>query len=266
HNWQPMSYSPKTGLVYIPAQESPAALEKEAGFKAQTGLWNLGINMTQFKGLDRTLTSGHLLAWDPVKQKEAWRVPHRILWNGGTLATAGNLVFQGTGDGRFLAYSADKGKKLWEVPAGSGVIAAPVTYMVDGVQYVTIGAGWGGAFALFGGDAAAAAGVKSVGRILTFAVDAKPAPAPPDDPEIAKGEMLYHDFCVVCHGAAAVGGGVLPDLRHSNEDVQKLFSRIVMNGIPGTGMGGYAKFLTDEDVKLIQNYVRKRAQDEKSGK
>src|SRR5262249_18560188 len=117
HNWHPMSYSPKTGLVYIPAQETAAAFTKDPDFKTNRHAWNLGIDLGQFKGLNRqTAGSGHLLAWDPVKQKEAWRAQHNYLWNGGTLATAGNLVFQGTSDGHFIAYTADKGKQLWELP------------------------------------------------------------------------------------------------------------------------------------------------------
>jgi quinohemoprotein ethanol dehydrogenase len=266
HNWHPMSFSPKTGLVYIPAQESPGAFEKVENFEARDGAWNLGIELSNFKGLDRTLVSGHLLAWDPVKGKEAWRAPYRHINNGGTLATGGNLVFQGTADGRFLAYSADRGKLLFEAPAGTGIIAAPVTYRVDGVQYVTIAAGWGGAIALVGGDAAAAAGVKSIGRVLTFSVEADPIEPPALDADVARGERLFHEHCAVCHGASAVGGGVLPDLRHSNPDVAKVFPLIVKNGIPGTGMAGFGHVVSDEEIASLQSYVRKRADDEHLGR
>ena len=91
---------------------------------------------------------GRLLAWDPVKQKEAWRVEYVAPWNGGTLTTAGNLVFQGTADGRFIAYNATTGEKLWESPTGTGVVAAASTYMLDGKQYVSIAVGWGGVFGI----------------------------------------------------------------------------------------------------------------------
>ena len=91
---------------------------------------------------------GRLLAWDPVKQKEAWRVEYVAPWNGGTLTTAGNLVFQGTADGRFVAYNATTGEKLWESPTGTGVVAAASTYMLDGQQYVSIAVGWGGVFGI----------------------------------------------------------------------------------------------------------------------
>src|SRR5262249_59968523 len=93
---------------------------------------------------------GRLIAWDPVKQKEAWRQEHVSPWNGGTLTTAGNLVFQGTADGRFVAYNATSGEKLWESPTGTGVVAAANTYMVDGKQYVSVAVGWGGGYGVAG--------------------------------------------------------------------------------------------------------------------
>ena len=122
----------------------------------------------------KMIPPGHLLAWDPIKQKEAWRVPYKMMWNGGTLTTAGNLVFQGTSDGRFVAYSADKGEKLWEINVGIGIIAPPVTYQIDGVQYVTVMVGWGGAFPLTGGYSyIPELNTVNVGRVLTFALNAK---------------------------------------------------------------------------------------------
>ncbi|MEO6725034.1 MAG: PQQ-dependent dehydrogenase, methanol/ethanol family, partial [Blastocatellia bacterium] len=145
HNWQPMSFNPQTGLVYIPAQETGFIYGQERNFKYGDRGWNIGIDFGLVKDAPTALPTGHLLAWDPVAQKERWRVPYVVMWNGGTLTTAGNLVFQGTADGRFVAYSADKGAKLWEVNVGTGIIASPVTYELDGVQYVSIMAGWGGA-------------------------------------------------------------------------------------------------------------------------
>jgi quinohemoprotein ethanol dehydrogenase len=267
HNWQPMSYNPTTGLVYIPAQDITGAYEKDSDFKFAPGEFNTALNLAQFKGLTRKISSGHLLAWDPRRQKEAWRVPYKTPWNGGTLTTAGNLVFQGTADGRFVAYRATDGDKLWEAPAGTGVIAAPITYMVDGMQYVTIMAGWGGAFALYGGDAAAAAGVKNAGKILTFALERKPEAkvariATPPTEDVSRGETLYHKWCARCHGATAIGGGVIRDLRHSTEDVQKIFVQIVRGGIPGTGMPAWAKYLSDGEIRQIESYIRAQAAEE----
>jgi quinohemoprotein ethanol dehydrogenase len=266
-----MSYSPKTGLVYVPAQETAAAFSKDPDFKTDGDAWNLGIDFTAFKGLNRqTAGTGHLLAWDPVKGKEVWRAQHHYLWNGGTLATAGNLVFQGTSDGHFTAYSADKGKELWDTPVQTGIIAGPMSYMIDGVQYVSVSAGWGGAFALVGGDAALATGAKPGGAVLTFALASKvkgqqPAIAVASEDEI-KGEKLYHTHCAVCHGSAAVSGSSIPDLRHLDPSVQKAFPMIVKNGIPGTGMAPFGQYVNDDQAKLIQKYILKRADDEKAGR
>jgi quinohemoprotein ethanol dehydrogenase len=269
HNWHPMSYSPTTGLVYIPAQETAGAFSKDPDFKPDRDAWNLGIDIGNYKLLNRqNAGQGHLLAWDPVKQKEVWRAQHHFLWNGGTLSTAGNLVFQGTSDGHFLAYSADKGKQLWDVPVQTGIIAGPMSYMVDGVQYVTVSAGWGGAFALVGGDAALATGAKPGGAVLTYALasKAKPQPSIEMPQDVVRGEKLYHTHCAVCHGAGAVSGSAIPDLRHSTADVLKVFPQIVKNGIPGTGMGPMGQWVSDEETKLIQKYILRRAEDEKAGR
>src|SRR5262249_41458877 len=135
------------------------------------GTWNVGYDFAVADSFPREMVSGHLLAWDPIAQKEIWRAQYMGPWNGGTLTTAGNLVFQGTAHGTFAAYRAAGGAPLWETPAGRGIVAAPVSYELDGVQYVAVMAGWGGAFALGGGDAAAAAGVTretNFGRLLVF--------------------------------------------------------------------------------------------------
>jgi quinohemoprotein ethanol dehydrogenase len=237
--------------------------------------------MGVYKEFPREIAGGSLLAWDPVRQKEAWRVVHAGPWNGGTLTTAGNLVFQGTANGRFVAYAADSGSKLWEAPAGTGVIAAPITYSVDGEQYVSVMAGWGGIFALYGGDAAASNDVRSIdGRLLTFKLGGtatlpppKPVPlrpwaftAPPSASAqvIAQGEVLFARNCMACHGAGAVGGGVTPDLRHISPETRAGFAAIVRDGALRTrGMPQFAK-LGDEDVAAILAYLQKRAAEEKA--
>ncbi len=284
HNWQPMSFNPQTGLVYIPAQDiaAPFALDKKWHYRP--GDWNTGTDLTLIKEFPRALAKGHLLAWDPIKQKEAWRVDYAGPWNGGTLSTAGNLVFQGTADGRFVAYRATDGTKLWEAPAGTGVVAAPVTYTVDGEQYVSVMAGWGGVFGLYGGDAAAANNVRNVGRLLTFKLGgtAQLPPAPPARPTpavaleaptapkavIAHGENLYSRHCQTCHGAGAVGGGVLPDLRHISPEVRGGFKAIVLEGAltKAKGMPGFGKWLDGNDADAILSYLEQRAEDERHGK
>ena len=273
HNWQPMSFSPLTGLVYIPAQDPFFVYAQDRRFQFRPGAWNTGIDFTLFKDAPPPIPIvGHLLAWDPVKQTERWRVQYNSIWNGGTLATAGNLVFQGTADGRFVAYSADKGEKLWEVAVGTGVIAAPVTYELDGVQYVSVMAGWGGAFALTGGSATG--GAVAPGRLLTFALNAtqslpvvaarRPSAVLIDfdaSPErIDTGAGLFARWCAVCHGLlASGGGGIIPDLRYSQPGVFGRYRQIVLQGSNSSaGMPSFQQWLSVEDVDAIQAYILKR--------
>jgi len=265
HNWQPMSFNPKTGLVYIPAQEILGGYRIDPKPLLAKEHYNTGTDMAVFAAMTREIVAGHLLAWDPVAQKEAWRHPYAMPWNGGTLTTAGNLVFQGTADGRFIAFRADDGRQLWEFHTGSGVIAAPITYSVDGVQYVTVVAGWGGAFALAGGDAGAQGGQPSKGLVHTFALFNQPiTPAmvegllsgrPDAD---AKREDLYHKWCSRCHGVTAISGGALADLRLSSPDVQSAFVEIVQKGMPGVGMPAFEGILSPDEIREIQTYVKSR--------
>jgi quinohemoprotein ethanol dehydrogenase len=288
HNWQPMAFNPQTGLVYIPAQEVPFLYVNDAQFKSRQRGFNNGMGLVN-QGIPEDgfsvsallkLTSGKLLAWDPVQQKAAWQVEFDNPWNGGVLSTAGNLVFTGTADGKVVAYSADKGELLWQGAAQTGVIAPPMTYAVDGEQYVTVMAGWGGALALVGGDIARAAGVRSIARVLTFKIGGKaslpPLPAEEVMPEVPaltasvetvqKGRELYHQYCVFCHGLAAVGGGTIKDLRFLSVERHKSFVGIVTNGLPDRGMPNYSDELTAEQIKMIQSYIIKRANDEKGRK
>ena len=115
--------------------------------------------------------TGHLIAWNPVEQREVWRADLPLVESGGVLATGGNLVFQGRSDGMLCAYRATDGKKLWEFDAGTGIMAPPVTYLLDGVQYVTLMVGWGGAAGLV--NLPGSGPVKrGFGRVLTFSLGA----------------------------------------------------------------------------------------------
>jgi quinohemoprotein ethanol dehydrogenase len=216
-----------------------------------------------FAAFPPEIASGHLLAWDPVAQREAWRVPHGLPWNGGTLTTAGNLVFQGTADGRFVAYSADEGRTLWVDHTETGVIAAPMTYELDGVQYVSVMAGWGGAFGLVGGTAARGVAV-GPGVLLTYALpESGPTPEQVESlitrpGSLADGERLYHKWCARCHGAGAVSSSALPDLRHSLDRLGANFDKIALNGLPGTGMPAMGSYLGSEDLERIRGYLASR--------
>jgi quinohemoprotein ethanol dehydrogenase len=270
HNWQPMSFNPQTGLVYIPAQDTLFVYSPDRKFQYRPGTWNTGIDFSIFKE-PGPLMPGFLLAWDPVNQKERWRVPYKSFWNGGTLTTAGDLVFQGTADGRLVAYSADKGEKVWEATIGTGIIASPVTYELDGVQYVSIMCGWGGAFPLVGGDGMGSAPV--AGKLLTFALNGKqplpdiaarnrtvtPVGVTASPETLEAGATLFAQWCSVCHGIGVAGGGATADLRYSHPATFDKYRDIVLDGkYQGTGMPSFRKWLTSEDVDAIRAYVLTR--------
>jgi quinohemoprotein ethanol dehydrogenase len=270
HNWQPMSYNPQTGLVYIPAQDTLFIYSPDKKFQYKPGTWNLGVDFSIFKD-PSPLMPGFLLAWDPVNQKERWRVPYANFWNGGTLTTAGNLVFQGTADGRFIAYSADRGEKRWEASIGNGIIASPVTYELDGVQYVSIMAGWGGAFPLAGG--AGTGDAPQGGKLLTFVLNGnKPLPevvaqkrsvtaigVTASQETIEAGSTLFAQWCGVCHGFGAAGGGATADLRYAHPATFDKYRDIVLDGkYQGMGMPSFRRWLTSEDVDAIRAYVLTR--------
>ena len=284
HNWHPMSYNPNTGLVYIPVLEMYFAYSKDEAYTYDEKLWNTGIdsqttippkNILQLASLVKSIR-GRLSAWDPVEQKEVWKSYHTLPWNGGTLTTSGNLVFQGNSDGEFVAFQADTGKRLWSTDLKSGIIAPPITYSIDGQQYVSVLVGWGGMFALYSGLPAKYTGGPINGKIVTFALgsdlsipDGPPTlemPYPPesnaDEVTIANGEEKYHAYCFVCHGVGAVGGGVISDLRYMSEETHSKFSAIVLGGMyANKGMVGFSDILSQEDSEEIHAYLIQRAKE-----
>lgn len=283
HNWHPMSYSPATGYVYIPALDVPFAFGNEPAFVYEEGRWNLANDWnlnapTGVAAIDSKidgLLRGHVSAWDPVAQKEVWRIQHPRTWNGGLLSTAGNLLFQGNSAGRFVAYQADTGEELWSTAAYTGIIAPPVTYEVDGEQYVAVVAGWGGAFPL---TAAAAEGYQLPprGRILAFklgataelpSIEVPPAVLPEPPPVTASSEVValgkarYHQYCGVCHGPGVRSGGLLPDLRYMAPAKHLAFQEIVLEGIlQERGMVGFADVLDAAEAEAIHQYIIGEAQ------
>jgi quinohemoprotein ethanol dehydrogenase len=284
HNWQPMSFNPKTGLVYLPEQESAALMAPDvnAKFDGREGVWNLGSqpfalpeDPAQLAGVAQSF-KGKLLAWDPVAKKAVWTQDYANIWNGGTLSTAGNLVFQGTADGRVVAYAADTGTKLWEAPANTGVMAGPMTYTVKGEQYVTFMAGWGGAFPLAFGGISQFTKVRPEARVLTYKLGgtailppAKNVPLaltklPPlkaDDKTVALGRDLYNGHCGVCHGVSAISGGVTPDLRYLTPEKHQKFAGIVAGARAQKGMPSFVGRLQPNEIDAIHQYLIKRAHD-----
>ena len=293
HNWQPMAFSPKTGLAYIPANHALFGYKDPKAFEVRDGRWNLGIDGAGDAAPDdaatfaatRKLLSGRLVAWDPIRQREAWGFDYSEPWNGGLLTTAGNLVFQGDTKGNLRAFAADTGKVLWTVNVGMPVMAAPVTFDEGGEQYVAVAAGYGGAYALtsaFNDNP----GPRPNGRIYVFKLGAKAAmpqidkmvvvPAnPPADTftaaQIAHGDQLFARDCWVCHGPGAVSSGVVPDLRRSGllGDAETWKAVVHDGALKDRGMIGFSKFLSPKDVEDLRAYVVHRArllqQQEKAG-
>jgi len=278
HTWHPMAFSPKTGLVYIPAQEIGKKFIPLNDFQISPEGWNLGVDVAGTPEPKK----GYLLAWDPVNQKEVWRADHRGPWNGGAVATGGNLVAQGDAAGNFNVYRADTGEKLWSTFAQSAIMAGPVTYEVDGEQYIAVLSGWGSAFSLQAGRVAAASGnLRNVSRVLVFKLGGA-ATLPPLEPRqlvinppadtadaatVATGGALFGRFCSVCHGENAVGGGVVPDLRASSFLGNDFFYEIVLNGaMKDNGMAPFKSILDHQKAESIRAYVIHRANEDKRAK
>ncbi|MGH9254055.1 MAG: PQQ-dependent dehydrogenase, methanol/ethanol family [Vicinamibacterales bacterium] len=283
HTWHPMSYSPDTGLVYIPVHRQNYTFAHEPAFTPSPLTTNLGIRRNtapaepraRAAATEATLASvgGPLIAWDPVRQREVWRVEREGAANGGALSTAGGLVFQGTGTGEFVALNAESGTRLWAARTQTGVIAAPISYMVDGVQYVAIMAGTGGSWAQ-GGSQANAKGnnLPNTSRLLVYALGAavelppaRPRPVVPLAPPpataapdiVARGEREYATFCGRCHGPGAANFGILPDLRYSATlHSSEAWAAVVLKGaLAPNGMASFAPVLDASEADAIRAYV-----------
>jgi quinohemoprotein ethanol dehydrogenase len=274
-NWQPMSFNPQTGLVYMGVHSIPLTLMDNKSWKRNTpqpGEFAAGVgwNLATYLNAEppKSKPFGRLIAWDPVQQKEVWRQEHVSPWNGGTLATAGNVVFQGTADGRFMAFEAKSGTKLWEAPMGTGVVAGPATYMVDGKQYVSIAAGWGGAF----GVNNRASDRKGPGTVYTFALGGK-AKAPDfvayqlgaliqgvkyDPSNVKEGTLIFVNYCIVCHGIPGVDrGGNVPNLGYSSPELISNLDKVVFKGpYMARGMPDFTGKLTALDLEKIKAFIQ----------
>jgi quinohemoprotein ethanol dehydrogenase len=290
HSWHSISYSPLTGLVYIPVQDASFFYQSDEHYQEKALAFNtatdfVAAGMPQKPDVKKAILEsikGHLSAWDPVQQKEVWRVDRSSPVNGGVLSTAGNLVFQGTAQGDLEAYRADTGEKLWSADAQSGVVAAPIAYSVNGEQYVAVVVGWGGVFPLATGEVALKSGrVQNVSRVLSFKLGGKvnlpplpkfsePQLKPPrstaNSMTVQKGEGLYQRYCSNCHGDVAVSGGVLPDLRYSSALADDLWFDIVLRGtLQPFGMVSFSKELSRDDATAVRAYVIYRANQSLAG-
>ncbi len=278
HNWQPMAYSPQTRLVYIPVIDMPMPWSQDPEFRQRPGWWNTAVPGPALPpdpnivAQIRTSARSFLRAWDPLEQKEAWSVPTSGPWNGGVLATGGGLVFQGTADGRFVAYDARNGARLWEASTKTATLGGPISYSVDGEQFVAVPGGYGTSMFLALGALMPSAVPNQPGRVLVYKIGgsavlpAQPAldlsiPAPPvlhaSSATLRRGATLYQTYCWPCHGASAMSSGVLPDLRRSPilQDATA-WKSVVIDGVrKENGMASFAQWINSEDAEALRSYV-----------
>jgi len=285
HNWHPMSYSPKTGLVYIPETQFPASYEDVGDHYTfnpmgrNHGVKNTG---TQFPKDPQVLDAmipkmikGSLVAWNPKTQKEAWRLPQKWAHAGGTLATGGRLIFQGTVEGLIKAMDDSTGEVLWEFDAMTAIMAAPMSYVIDDEQYIAVMVGRGGA--LFGGrrvgDLNDENNQVNRSRLVAFKLGAEKSLPRDEDARIPLPDMsdvvidkekvivqaapLYQRHCQSCHGISVVGNSIVPDLRYSPYTrQQEAWYNVVGDGIlTKNGMIGFKTILSEEEIESLRKYA-----------
>ncbi len=277
HNWHPMSYSPRTGLVYIPTSTTVQPFQPDPGFKFRPGTNNIAVDLAGileeregFIGAMKVCDPSHITAWDPVSQTLAWKVNHESRTPGGILTTASDLLFQGSGT-TFTAYDARSGERVWKSEVGVGMMAPPISYLANGEQYVVVSTGIGGVH----GALLERLTYINDGRVLAYKIGGKakmPAAQPrapgsvhitrkrPSAESVREGRRLYFNTCLWCHGGAAISSGEIPDLRHSSAQVHADWQNIVIGGTrQGKGMASFADVLTPEQADQIHDYVVYRA-------
>lgn len=282
HSWVPMAFSRQTGLVYIPAIDLKVTFDDHGitpqNWKRKGGMaldYAVNPSIAFPKGNEDSASS--LVAWNPAQQREIWRVKTPIHFNGGVLATGGNLVFQGQMDSKFNAYDARTGQQVWSFDARAPVIAPPISYSVNGKQYITVIAG-NGTSGGFLGAALVRYGIDyrtQARRVLTFAIGGN-ATLPPKTPYVAKavddpsfksdpasearGNMVYNTRCVVCHGGGVAAAGTAPDLRSSEVILsqQSLDSILHDGALVSQGMPRFEE-LSGQERADVRQFLRSMA-------
>jgi quinohemoprotein ethanol dehydrogenase len=280
HNYNPMSYDPQTGLVYFPVVESYFSLAAAPSWSPAQGGLGTAFGGNEALRKEQAIygdahTKAWLAAWDPVKGRTVWKVMHLRDGSGGTLSTASGLVFEGTMAKTLAAFDARTGRKLWESDTQSVPVAAPITYAVDGVQYLAVNVGWGGGLAHVQANSFRDLKVAparllvyrlgGTGTLPPLKVDqAAPPPAPParaPEAVIQKGAALFAQNCALCHGQLARGG--IKDLRMMSADAHAHFDDIVLGGArKAQGMASFADVLSKEDAAAIHAYLNARASED----
>jgi quinohemoprotein ethanol dehydrogenase len=293
HNWHPMAYNPQTGLTYIPVREEGMVISNEDEYQWTEGSMNVGSGSVFGPDLIEATTQakrdtyaatvathadepdaslrGYLTAWDPITQSARWRVLiSEGPYNGaGVLTTAGQLVVQGTATGHLAVYHAETGVKLQEIELGTGVMAAPISYELDGEQYIAVFAG-GTAWM---NSAAARNRYENYGRVLAFKLGGgdtplppvrvpQQTPAPPEDVELApevveQGEELFHAHCFRCHyGRGEELLSAYPDLRRMTAETHAVYDNIVLGGaLSSAGMASFADLISPEEADAIHTFL-----------
>ena len=301
HNWNPMSFNPHNGLVYIPAIEAGEYLmQPEGPWEYHRQARNM-VTRNIFSGLmegalpglppdiQAILKSGKLQhgqpdthmravlrAWDPVAGRVIWDVPAAGgFWDrAGVLSTDGNLVFQGTGTGHMRVFNATTGALLKDIDLGTSIIAAPMSYLAHGEQYVAVMAGYGGAHWYYYEDGSAASIYGNAGRIIAFKLGGTavakpfqplppvaPIPEPPaltaDAKTVELGAKLFATVCVSCHAETARTGSF--DLRRLPAAAHQSFNNIILRGerLP-LGMPRFDDLFSETDADAIHAYVVSR--------
>jgi quinohemoprotein ethanol dehydrogenase len=282
HNWPPMSYSTQTGLVYIPTLDAgfvytaPASYQYKPGYDNSNIIYDYTPEMARQHEQQKKLwpkKEGNILkAWDPVLQKEVWRVKMTDEL-GGVLSTNGKLVFNGTSSGKLIVYHAETGKKLKEINTGTGIIAAPMSYEIDGEQYIAVMAGYGGAILPFPDKGSAIIKYKNIGRIIVFKLNGAVTSLPPSQlrdtivPEppsiqlnktsLTKGKELFFMLCNACHmnfGETHLSD--YPDLSMMSKPIHESFNDILLKGkLSHYGMANFSDVLKPVDVEAIHQYL-----------
>jgi quinohemoprotein ethanol dehydrogenase len=283
HNWFPMAYSPRTKLAYFPSYEQWMAYARDPNFKPQPFRSNSGWGGYTGEALKKRIElqkigdpreKAHLTAWDPVNQKLAWRVPLPRHGNGGVLVTGADLVVEGTTRQTLTIFDARTGKELWAFKTQSAPVAGPISYMLDGVQYIAVNAGWGGGAAQIERGAGKEL-PRAAARLLVFKLGGtavlppmKPEEEIPEPPplraaeaQVQKGAQLYASTCAICHGQQAIGG--VKDLRWMSKETHAAFKDIVLGGLrKDKGMASFADILTPDDADAIHAYLIARANED----
>lgn len=296
HNWQPMAFNPRTGLVYLPVIETPqifidiatsqtrqidAAFDvlpvftpsyDPAQLRSITGRELPPIEKLNPQQLGRRDYVGSLRAWDPVARRIVWEQQTPFMWDGGVMTTGGNLVVQGRATGELAVYAADTGKLLHVVDVGTSIMAAPMSYEIAGEQYIAVLAGYGGSAMVFA-PLTAAYKYGNDGRVVVFKLGGgtvpkpaelpatpftQPLPRPSDKELISRGEVLYMRHCFRCHYMA--DRTMLPDLRRLSPEKHAIFDEIVLKGaLTPLGMGRFDDVLNADDTRAIRAFITEKA-------